>query len=171
MLTNRVHPSGGGGDRVRELRTRVAAATAATLFRPPLTTVAMADATAPASDADVDAKPQPSCCPRLPARVRTGLDVLATQNFASLTGYNVGLVTNQTGVDAAGRRAIDLLAAAPNVKLAAIFSPEHGLTGEANTEVPNGRDPFTGLPVWSLYGATRRPTGTCCAESTSRFEP
>src|SRR6185295_14317871 len=48
----------------------------------------------------------------------------------------------------------------PNVKLAAIFSPEHGLSGEANTEVPNGRDAFTGLPVWSLYGTTRRPTPT-----------
>jgi uncharacterized protein YbbC (DUF1343 family)/CubicO group peptidase (beta-lactamase class C family) len=160
VLTNRVHPSGGGGDRIRELRTRVAATTAAVLFRPPLTTVAMADATATASDTDADMKPQPACCPRPPSRVRTGLDVLATQNFAPLTGYNVGLVTNQTGVDAAGRRAIDLLAAAPNVRLAAIFSPEHGLTGDANTDVPNGRDAFTGLPVWSLYGTTRRPTAT-----------
>lgn len=160
VLTNRVHPSGGGGDRIRELRTRVAAATAATLFRPPLTTVAMADATAPASDVDGETKAQPSCCPRSPARVRTGLDVLASQNFAPLAGYNVGLVTNQTGVDAAGRRAIDLLATAPNVKLAAIFSPEHGLTGDANADVPHGRDTLTGLPVWSLYGTTRRPTAT-----------
>jgi uncharacterized protein YbbC (DUF1343 family) len=52
-----------------------------------------------------------------------------------------------------------LLAAAPRVKLAAIFTPEHGLTGDANTEVPHGRDPITGLPVWSLYGSTRRPNG------------
>lgn len=158
VLTNRVHPSGGGGDRIRELRTRVAAATAATLFRPPLTTVAMADATAPASDAEPETKPEASCCPRMPLRVRTGLDVLAAQNFAALAGYSVGLVTNQTGVDAAGRRSIDLLAAAPNVKLAAIFSPEHGLTGDANADVPHGRDAVTGLPVWSLYGTTRRPT-------------
>ena len=157
VLTNRVHPSGGGADKIRELRTRVAAAAAATLFRPPLTTVAMADANATASDPDVDAKPRPSVAlPRPP--VRTGLDVLAAQHFASLTGYSIGLVTNQTGVDAAGRRSIDLLAAAPNVKLAAIFSPEHGLTGEANTEVANGRDAITGIPVWSLYGTTRRPT-------------
>jgi uncharacterized protein YbbC (DUF1343 family)/CubicO group peptidase (beta-lactamase class C family) len=156
VLTNRVHPSGGGGDKIRELRTRVAAATAAALFRPPLTTVAMADATAPASDADPEKKPQPAS--RTAARVRTGLDVLASQNFAPIAGYSVGLVTNQTGVDAAGRRAIDLLAAAPNVKLAAIFSPEHGLTGDANTDVPHGRDVGTGLPVWSLYGTTRRPT-------------
>ncbi len=157
VLTNRVHPSGGGGDRIRELRTRIAAVTAAQLFRPPLTTVAMADATATASDADGDTKPQP-CCPRAPSRVRTGLDVLAAQNFAPIAGYNVGLVTNQTGVDAAGRRSIDLLASASNVRLAAIFSPEHGLTGDANTDVPNTRDTVTGLPVFSLYGTTRRPT-------------
>jgi uncharacterized protein YbbC (DUF1343 family)/CubicO group peptidase (beta-lactamase class C family) len=162
VLTNRVHPSGGGGDKIRELRTRVAAAAAATLFQAPLTTVAMADSTAPASDADGDEpKPLPSCCPpRTLSRVRTGLDVLAAQNFAPLAGYNVGLVTNQTGVDAAGRRTIDLLAGASNVKLAAIFSPEHGLTGDANTDVPHGRDVATGLPVWSLYGITRRPTAT-----------
>lgn len=159
LLTNRVHPSGGGGAKIRELRTRVAAATAAALFRPQLTTVAMADATAPASDADLDTRPRSSSLvmpPRPP--VRTGLDVLAAQNFAPIAGHSVGLVTNQTGIDAAGRRAIDLLAAAPNVKLVAIFSPEHGLSGDANAEVPHGRDPITGLPVWSLYGATRRPS-------------
>jgi uncharacterized protein YbbC (DUF1343 family)/CubicO group peptidase (beta-lactamase class C family) len=158
LLTNRVHPSGGGGNKIRELRTRVAAATAAALFRPELTTVAMADATAPASDADGEPRPRSALVMPPPPRVRTGLDVLAAQNFAPLTGYSVGLVTNQTGVDAAGRRTIDLLAAAPNVKLVAIFSPEHGLAGDANTEVPHGRDAITGLPVWSLYGTTRRPT-------------
>jgi len=157
VLTNRVHPSGGGGNKVRELRTRVAAAAAAALFRPELTTVAMADATSTASDAESDVRPRSSLVMPPPPRVRTGLDVLAAQNFAPLAGYSVGLVTNQTGVDAAGRRTIDLLAAAPNVKLTAIFSPEHGLTGDANTEVAHGRDPITGLPVWSLYGATRRP--------------
>ena len=156
VLTNRVHPSGGGGDRIREFRTRVAAVTAAQLFRPPLTTVAMADSTAPASDSESESRTPTA--PRSGTRVRTGLDVLAAQNFAPLAGFSVGLVTNQTGVDAAGRRAIDLLASTPNVKLAAIFSPEHGLSGDANTDVPNSRDAFTGLPVWSLYGTTRRPT-------------
>jgi uncharacterized protein YbbC (DUF1343 family)/CubicO group peptidase (beta-lactamase class C family) len=157
VLTNRVHPSGGGGNKVRELRTRVAAAAAAALFRPELATVAMADATSTASDVDSDTRLRSSLVMPPPPRVRTGLDVLAAQSFAPLTGYSVGLVTNQTGIDGAGRRTIDLLAAAPNVKLAAIFSPEHGLTGDANTEVPHGRDPITGLPVWSLYGTTRRP--------------
>jgi uncharacterized protein YbbC (DUF1343 family)/CubicO group peptidase (beta-lactamase class C family) len=162
VLTNRVHPSGGGANKIRELRTRISAETAAALFRPELTTVAMADATAPASDSEVELPPRPrSSLVMPPARpVRSGLDVLVAQNFAPLAGYTVGLVTNQTGIDAAGRRTIDLLAAAPNVKLAAIFSPEHGLTGDANTEVAHGRDPITGLPVWSLYGTTRRPAAT-----------
>jgi uncharacterized protein YbbC (DUF1343 family)/CubicO group peptidase (beta-lactamase class C family) len=160
VLTNRVHPSGGGGNKIRELRTRVSAAAAAALFRPELTTVAMADSTAPASDSDADGRARSSVVMPPRPRVRTGLDMLAAQNFAPIAGYSVGLVTNQTGIDGTGRRAIDLLAAAPNVKLAAIFSPEHGLTGDANTEVAHGRDPITGLPVWSLYGTTRRPAAT-----------
>jgi len=90
--------------------------------------------------------------------VRSGLDVLAEQRFSMLAGQSIGLVTNQTGVDVFGRRAIDLLAAAPNAKLAAIFSPEHGIFGEANADVPHGRDAATGVPVWSLYGPARRPT-------------
>jgi uncharacterized protein YbbC (DUF1343 family) len=75
-----------------------------------------------------------------------------------LTGHSVGLVTNQTGIDLRGRRTIDLIANAPGVKLQAIFSPEHGITGQANADVPNGFDAATGRPIWSLYGATRRPT-------------
>jgi len=114
----------------------------------------LAARTAPAADGGEEAKP-----PRPASVVRSGLDVLVAQDFAPIAGYTVGLVTNQTGVDSQGRRAIDLLAAAPRVKLAAIFTPEHGLTGDANTEVPHGRDPITGLPVWSLYGSTRRPNG------------
>ncbi len=153
LLTNRVHPSGGGATRIRELRTRVAAAAGGALFVPALGTVAMGDSTAPAADGTEEPKPARAAAP-----VRSGLDVLVAQGFAPLAGYSVGLVTNQTGIDGQGRRTIDLLAAAPRVKLAAIFSPEHGLTGEATTEVSHGRDPVTGLPVWSLYGGTRRPT-------------
>ena len=155
LLTNRVHPSGGGATKIRELRMRVAAAAGAALFVPELgTKVAMGDSTTPAADGGDEAKP-----PRPASVVRSGLDVLVAQDFAPIAGYTVGLVTNQTGIDAQSRRAIDLLAASPRVKLSAIFTPEHGLTGDANTEVPHGRDAITGLPVWSLYGNTRRPTG------------
>ena len=155
LLTNRVHPNGGGGTKILELRTRVAAAAGAALFVPDLgTKVAMGDSTAPATDGGEESvKPAP-----LTSVVRSGLDVLVAQNFAPISGYTIGLVTNQTGIDAQGRRAIDRLAAAPGVRLAAIFSPEHGLVGDASTDVPNGRDVVTGLPVWSLYGTTRRPT-------------
>src|SRR2546427_252938 len=93
-----------------------------------------------------------------PERVLTGLDVLADQKFSMLVGHSVGLVTNQTGIDSRGRRAIDLIAGAPGVRLQAIFSPEHGLTGEVDADVPHGVDAATGRPIWSLYGATRRPT-------------
>jgi uncharacterized protein YbbC (DUF1343 family) len=93
------------------------------------------------------------------ARTLTGLDQLQAEGFVRLRGRTVGLVTNQTGVDSRGRRGIDLMvAAAPTVSLRAVFTPEHGLEGQLDASVPNGRDPTTGLPVWSLYGATRRPS-------------
>lgn len=89
--------------------------------------------------------------------VRQGVDVLAGQNFAPLRGLRVGLITNHTGHDRARRSTIDLLAAAPEVKLVALFSPEHGLRGTADEPVGDGLDERTGLPVFSLYGQTRAP--------------
>src|ERR1700727_2065342 len=67
------------------------------------------------------------------ARTLTGIDVLEQENFAPLRGKRVGLITNQTGVDTQGRRTIDVLANAPGVKLIALFSPEHGATGNVDT--------------------------------------
>lgn len=153
LLTNRVHPDGGGGQAIRELRQRVAAAVGAALFRPELPARVEGEPIGTAADPPDEPPAEPAG-----GAVRTGLDVLVAENFARLAGRRVGLVTNQTGVDARGRRAIDLLARAPRVKLRAIFSPEHGLSGEASGTVPHGRDPATGRPVWSLYGPTRRPT-------------
>lgn len=160
VLTNRVHPAGGGAARIRELRVRVAAAAGAALFDPPLPAPAVADAGAPAADAGGPASDgdEPAAPLTSPAPVRTGLDVLASQGFAPLEGASVGLVTNQTGIDSRGRRGIDLLNAAPRVRLHAIFSPEHGILGVANADVPHGRDAATGRPIWSLYGAAKRPT-------------
>jgi len=91
------------------------------------------------------------------SRVMTGVDVLAARKFSALAGKGVGLITNHTGLDAVGRRTIDLLARAPGVKLRAVFSPEHGLSGKADWKVASGRDASTNLPVYSLYGETRRP--------------
>lgn len=158
LLTNRVHPSGGGAAAIRELRMRVAAAVGAALFRPAepwVITAPSRDGIAPRTNA----RPGERILPASGApRVRPGLDVLAEQEFELLRGHRVGLVTNHTGLDTQGRRGIDLLAHAPGVRLAAIFAPEHGLSGEATGEVGHGRDERTGVPVWSLYGPARRPT-------------
>jgi uncharacterized protein YbbC (DUF1343 family)/CubicO group peptidase (beta-lactamase class C family) len=166
VLSNRVHPYGGGAARIRDLRIRMAAAAGSQLFQPPV----VADP-GPISGPAADGPPPELRLlpgePSLPQeRVLTGLDVLADQKFALLSGHSVGLVTNQTGIDLRGRRAIDLIAAAPGVRLQAIFSPEHGLTGVSNTDVPHSRDAITGRPIWSLYGSTRRPTSAMLKDIT-----
>jgi uncharacterized protein YbbC (DUF1343 family)/CubicO group peptidase (beta-lactamase class C family) len=109
--------------------------------------------------------------------VLTGVDVLEKDAFAALKRNTrrgccrmaaasaeittIGVLTNQTGVDANGKRTIDVLSAVPGVKLAAIFSPEHGILGAVDTTtVGNTTDSATGVPVYSLYGGTdakRRP--------------
>src|SRR5437899_1183511 len=93
------------------------------------------------------------------ARVQTGLDVLAAQKFAPLRGKHVGLITNHTGVDSQGKSTAELLSRAPSLQLVALFSPEHGLAGRRDERVASSKDPTTGLPVYSLYGETLRPTG------------
>src|SRR5690349_6543295 len=92
--------------------------------------------------------------------VLLGIDVLAAQNFAPLQGKQVGLITNQTGVDSNGHSTADLLAKAPGVKLVALFSPEHGIRGNQGHGqlVGDAIDPKLHLPVYSLYGATQKPT-------------
>jgi uncharacterized protein YbbC (DUF1343 family) len=87
-----------------------------------------------------------------------GVDALEQSEFAPLMGLRVGLLTNQTGRDGEGRRTIDVLMHAPDVRLMAIFSPEHGLNADQNGKVESGIDEPTGLPVYSLYGESRRPT-------------
>ncbi len=94
------------------------------------------------------------------ARVQLGIDVLESDGFALLKGKRVGLVTNQTGIDSRGIKTRQLLRAAKNVRLVALFSPEHGLDGTipAGKYVSQRKDALTGLPVHSLYGPTRKPT-------------
>jgi uncharacterized protein YbbC (DUF1343 family)/CubicO group peptidase (beta-lactamase class C family) len=89
---------------------------------------------------------------------KTGLDVLVEEKFQSFTGKRVGLITNQTGIDRTGRRDVDLMVQA-GVHVAALFSPEHGLAGTEDREgIGDSVDRATGLKVYSLYGATQRPT-------------
>lgn len=93
-------------------------------------------------------------------KVKTGIEMLKATNFKVLEGKRVGLVTNPTGVDNNLVSDIDILHNAPNVKLVALFGPEHGVRGSAHAgeTVTGNSDPRTGLPVYSLYGKTRIPT-------------
>jgi uncharacterized protein YbbC (DUF1343 family) len=95
----------------------------------------------------------------IPAKaVELGIDVLQKNNFDLLRGKRVGLVTNQTGVNSEGIKTRLLLK--KNVRLVALYTPEHGLDGteKAGVEVRSRRDPLTGLTAYSLYGDTRKPT-------------
>ena len=91
-------------------------------------------------------------------QVKTGIEVLRDQNFKILQGKRVGLITNPTGVDRNLKSTIDILFEAQNVKLVALFGPEHGVRGDAHAgdKVDNITDTKTGLPVYSLYGKTRK---------------
>ena len=93
-----------------------------------------------------------------PGRVQTGLDVLEVQKFAPLRNKHVGLITNHTGLDSEGRSIADLISHAPGVHLVALFSPEHGLAGRNDEKIASQKDAATGLPIFSLYGETMRPT-------------
>jgi uncharacterized protein YbbC (DUF1343 family) len=103
--------------------------------------------------------PPPATAKRARAKhVWNGLDILEMQSFAPLRGKHIGLITNHTGVDWQGRSNIELLTRARGFHLVALFSPEHGLAGRYDEKVASSKDPLTGLPVYSLYGETLRPT-------------
>lgn len=92
--------------------------------------------------------------------VKTGIEVLRDRGFEGLTGKRVGLVTNPSGVDHLLNSTVDVLFNAPGVELVALYGPEHGVRGDlyAGDHVKDSRDEVTGLPVYSIYGATRKPT-------------
>lgn len=94
------------------------------------------------------------------AQVRPGIEVLARRGFDPLNGKRVALITNPTGVDSQLRSTIDIIHSAPDVKLAALLAPEHGVRGNitAGAKVNNTTDTATGVNVYSLYGRTRKPT-------------
>lgn len=99
------------------------------------------------------------------ARTLPGIDVLLRDSLALLRGKGVGLITNQTAVTADGRSDADVLFATPGVRLVALFGPEHGIRGtaEGGATVANGRDTKTGVPIFSLYGRTQKPTAEMLA--------
>jgi uncharacterized protein YbbC (DUF1343 family)/CubicO group peptidase (beta-lactamase class C family) len=165
LLTNAVHPRGKGS--AIGLRVKVATEIAAALS---LTTDEKEALRWKSLTGYNEAL---SAARRMSARngaVKSGIDVLEEHGFDALkppagappeAKRRIGVVTNQTGVNAAGNRTVDVLAQAPGVSLDAIFSPEHGVTGTLDTtDVKNSKDAATGVPVYSVYGATdaaRRP--------------
>jgi uncharacterized protein YbbC (DUF1343 family)/CubicO group peptidase (beta-lactamase class C family) len=154
LLTNRVHPNGKGD--VTRVRSFVASIVAGALTEPPHAPVFSHLSSLPTY---VDA-PRAVITRGVPTGllhpVLTGIDVLQRDGFKQLEGRRVGLITNHTGRDRAGRSTIDVLAAAKNLKLVALFSPEHGLRGIEDRNVSDTRDEKTGLPVYSLYEKERR---------------
>ena len=157
FLSNRVHPDGKGD--VGPLRGRVASIVAAAVTD----TTAVARAREQSSRYYTEiVKGQQQFASRFEGsgsstKVLTGIDVLERDNFKQLAGMRIGLVTNHTGRNREGRQTIDVLAKAPGVKLLALFAPEHGIRGLADDKVSDSKDEATGLPIYSLYGETRRP--------------
>ena len=152
FLSNRVHPRIDPKQPadVNSLRGRIASIVAASIIAPPYSDK---PSTVGASTNDRPGRSQSASTESL-----NGIDVVARDSYALLKGRRVGLITNQTGLDRDGRSTIDLLKAAPGVKLIALFSPEHGLRGVLDQKVSDSVDEKTGLPIYSLYGETRKPS-------------
>jgi uncharacterized protein YbbC (DUF1343 family)/CubicO group peptidase (beta-lactamase class C family) len=161
LLTNAVHPRGQGN--AVGLRTKIATAVAAAL---PLTLEEKAKLRWQSITGYNEAQSAARKVAARNGKVKVGIDVLEEKNFEPLHSgeakRKIGVVTNQTGIDSEGRRTIDLLAAAAGLSLEAIFSPEHGVTGTLDTtDISNSKDAATGVPVYSVYGASdaaRRPS-------------
>jgi uncharacterized protein YbbC (DUF1343 family)/CubicO group peptidase (beta-lactamase class C family) len=162
LLANAVHPNGKGS--MVSLRSRVATAVAHSLDLTISEQAKLRLARITGYNESMMAER------RLTSRngeVKAGIDVLEEHGFRELHPdaehpVRIGLVTNQTGLDAHGQRTADLLAHTPGIALKAIFSPEHGVAGTLDTTaIGNSQDAATGVLVYSVYGDTdarRRPT-------------
>jgi uncharacterized protein YbbC (DUF1343 family)/CubicO group peptidase (beta-lactamase class C family) len=162
LLTNAVHPNGKGS--VIALRARLANAVVETLHLTVSEEEKMQMARITGYNESMMTERRVTA---RDGKVKVGIDVLEADGFRELNpdpnhSVRIGLVTNQTAVDAHGQRTADVLARAPGIKLAAIFSPEHGIAGVLDTTaIGNSRDAATGAPIYSVYGdsdAKRRPT-------------
>ncbi len=150
FLSSRLHPDGTGD--VTPLRARVSTVAAAAISggRADVRSDGRSDVRS-----NVRANDRPNDRPN----VLTGIDVLVRDNFKQLRGKRVGLITNHTGKSRDGVATIDLLHKAPGVTLVSLFSPEHGIRGVLDSDVPAERDERTGLTIHSLFykGGTGRP--------------
>src|SRR5688572_24620149 len=157
FLSNRVHPDGKGD--VGPLRGRVSSIVAGSVTDTAVVTRAREQS---ANYYNETIKSLQQFASRLDSsatsvKVLTGIDVLERDGFKQLAGLRIGLVTNHTGRNREGRQTIDVLSKAPGVRLVALFSPEHGIRGLADEKISDSKDEATGLPIYSLYGETRRP--------------
>ncbi len=159
FLSNRVHPkldSRKPAD-VGSLRGRVASVVAASIIAAPFGDGTVGERGGRMGTVSSSPSLRLSVPPS--SEALNGIDVLKRDGFAILKGKRVGLITNHTGRDRDGNPTIDVLFKAPDVKLVALFSPEHGIRGALDQEkITNSIDEKTGLPVFSLYGETRKPT-------------
>ncbi|HXX53635.1 MAG TPA: serine hydrolase, partial [Thermodesulfovibrionales bacterium] len=146
ILTNRVHPDGKGD--ACPLRTDVSM----------LVEEALGKDSIEQAMAVKGSRPNERMPVRQSSKVQTGIDVLKAEQFASLSGLRIGLITNHSGLDSTGQRTLDLLYHAQGLTLVAIFSPEHGLSGRMDEKIASVTETTTGLPVYSLYGNVLRPT-------------
>ena len=157
FLSNRVHPDGEGD--VFDLREHIITI-AASVVDGQAKPAEPAEGSSAVSIQRLDLlseKTQPR------GHVLSGLDVLRAENFGRLAGRRIGLLTNQTGQARDGASTIDLFYRAPNLRLNALFSPEHGVHGILDDRVPSSRDKKTGLVIHSLYGRRLRPTAEMLA--------
>ena len=171
FLSNRVHPDGKGD--VGPLRAKVSTVVASAIEDTPIekwkaaeaeynaTVAAQLPKFVTGTQASLLASSQRTAAASrmLASPVLNGIDILERDKFKQLEGLKIGLVTNHTGRNLAGKQTIDILNEAKNVKLIAMFAPEHGIRGELDTEkIDDSKDEKTGLPVYSLYkDGMRRP--------------
>ena len=180
FLSNRVHPDGKGD--VGPLRSKVATVVSSAVEDTPIELYRLAESTYNSAIASqiprfkefvaaathttgaasiLLATPQGGVTPAsrdAHPPVMNGIDILERDKFKQLAGLKLGLVTNHTGRNLAGKQTIDILKEAPNVQLVSLFAPEHGIRGELDVaKIDDSKDEKTGLPIYSLYGETRRP--------------
>ena len=153
FLSNRVHPDGSG--TANHLAGRIGSIAAAAVVD------RASESTNPIAKSLRAIRREPSH-PVLP-----GIDVESRDGFPRLDQNKigrVGLITNHTGVDRAGRRTVDLMKQAANVDLKVLFSPEHGIQGIRDEKVGDSVDDSTGLTIYSLYGENRKPSEASLAK-------
>ena len=164
FLSNRVHPDGKGD--VTPLRSRIATVVASAIEDVPVEAMRLAEnvysaqvaAQIPRFKEQVQRSAAGNQRSALNVTVLNGIDVLEKEKFKRLENLRLGLVTNHTGKNLSGKQTIDVLKEAPNVKLVALFAPEHGIRGQLDQEkITDSTDEKTGLPIYSLYGETRKP--------------